>query len=206
MTRTLKVASRIPFIFVLLIIAGYLWLFGDFHFPEWETYYGISYATQVSYYFFLLVVFLIFSRLRDAPYLRSPAPVAGKQFLIGFVGTLVFMMVLYGVGFIQPEILPSALLIPMVLMQVSVISPAEELMFRGVLLSYVGIIASAILFAIWHGVTYGVSTGNSPYMIFVAFVFGIVMGIVAKNRELGIPATIGIHACFNLVIVGALIL
>lgn len=206
MSRTLRVASRIPFIFALLLVAGYLWLFGDTHFPGWETQYGISYATVVSYYFFLLVVFLIFSRLRDAPYLRTDALTAGRQFLIGFVITVILMTILAGSGFIGKSTIPAALLLPMLLMQICIIAPAEELMFRGVLLSYVGIIASALLFAAWHGVTYGLWAGSSNawFALFSAFVFGIIMGMVARNPQFGIPACIGAHAAWNLVMVGVL--
>lgn len=204
-------ASRIPFIFVLLIVAGWFWLFGDAYFPDWS-YGGLSYATTISYYIALLVIFLIFSKIRALPILGTPSNIAFRQFAIGAIATLIFMMFALSAGFVGQNQLAAGMFIPMIIMQVAIVAPAEELMFRGVLQSYVGIIAQAVVFAFWHSVTYGAiwsKYGWPPmtamYALFIAFAFGIAMGLVARHKDLGIPACIGAHAMFNLVVLGALL-
>jgi len=207
-TATRYQLGRIPFIFVLLIIATYFWLFGDAHFPDWS-YNGLSYATTISYYIVLLVIFLIFSRLRLTHLLNVPFEIGVKQFAKGFVATLIFMILAVYSGFVGQNPLATVLILPMIIMQVAIVAPAEELMFRGVVLSYIGIVGQAILFAAWHTVTYGAiwskygwPSMESMYALFIAFAFGIVMGLVAKNKKLGLPACIGAHACLNIVVLG----
>jgi membrane protease YdiL (CAAX protease family) len=95
-----------------------------------------------------------------------------------------------------------------------VVATAEELMFRGVLLNLFGpqfgIWIQAFLFALWHSyayqvVWYDISFANMNIIsLGIAFVFGILLGFVAMKKELGLPATIGIHAAYNLAILGAL--
>lgn len=211
MSRTLQVARKglghIPFIFILLLIAGYFWLFGDSLFPGWDG----SFSEAVSYYIALLVIFLIFSRIRIQRDLNVPANIAIQQFGLGFIATLIFMMGMFAFGIINPSPIAVGMLIPMVIMHVAIVAPAEELMFRGVLLSYVGIVAQALIFAFWHTVTYGYIWShygwpamNIMYSLFIAFAFGIVMGFVA--RRVGLPACIGAHACYNLVILGVILI
>lgn len=206
------IVGRIPFIFILVFIAGYFWLFGDSIFPDWN-YSGISYSTTVSYYIVLLATFLIFSRLRQASYLTTQSNIALKQFLLGFLLTLICMLLLVASGIIGQNTILVGLVLPMVIMQVFIVAPAEELMFRGVLQSYIGIIPQALLFAGWHTVTYGYVWSNLGwppmnimFALFVSFAFGIIMGLVAIRKDLGIPACIGAHACYNLVVLGVITL
>ena len=212
MSRTLHVVKgglgHIPFIFILLIIAGYFWLFGDSLFPDWTG----SFSEAVSYYIALLVIFLIFTRLRTQRILDTPSNIALQQFGLGFVATLIFMMMMRGIGVLSPVAIAAGMFIPMIIMQVFIVAPAEELMFRGVLQSYVGIVPQALLFAFWHTVTYGYIWSQlgwpdigTAFALFIAFSFGIVMGLVARSKY-GIPACIGAHACYNLVILGVIML
>ena len=207
-TRTkYNVLGHIPFIFFLVFISGFMWLFGDNIFPDWN-YNGISYATLVSFNFFLLVAFLIFIRIRDLPILRTPLLVGARAFAIGFAATLMFFFVMHILGLFSNTALPVAMLLPMIILQVAIVAPAEELMFRGVVLSYVGIVGQAILFAAWHwGLTTVLQTGLTESVIFellIFFIFGLVLGFVATKKELGIPACIGIHACWNIVVLGVI--
>lgn len=211
MSRTLIAArtlGRIPFIFILLAIAGYFWLFGNQLFPAFE-----GFSETVSYYIALLVIFLIFSRLRIQKQLNTPANLAIRQLIIGFVATLILMLGLAATGILGSNPISPALVIPMIVMQVAIVAPAEELMFRGVLLSYIGIIGQALMFAGWHTVTYGYVWSNlgwpdmsTMFALFLSFAFGIAMGLVARNKQLGLPACIGAHACYNLVILGVILL
>ena len=116
-------------------------------------------------------------------------------------------------GVLKPGYVPQELFWQTVLIQVVVVATAEELMFRGVLLSYLGIIISSFLFAIWHSYAYGIiyhqmtieTLGNFNWSaLALAFVMGIVLAIVAKNKRFGLPGAIGLHAAYNAVIVGAI--
>lgn len=215
MTKYLSVAhtkytlSHLPFIFVLVFIAGFLWLFGNELFPAWD-YNGISFSTLVSFNFFLLATFLVFTRLRDQAILRTPVSVAIKAFIVGSLATLIFMVVLTATSIINVTPLAAGMIVPMIVLQYAVIAPAEELMFRGVLLSYVGIVASALFFALWHwSLTTIMNTGITEsvlYQFFFYFAFGIILGIVATQKKWGIPASIGIHATWNVIILGVFII
>jgi len=37
-----------------------------------------------------------------------------------------------------------------------------------------------------------------------AFVMGLILAMIAKNKEWGLAATIGVHSCFNIFVLGCL--
>ena len=116
------------------------------------------------------------------------------------------MLLASALGLFQVQSLPSSLFWPTVILQVCVVATAEELMFRGVMLSYFGVIVSSVLFAIWHGYAYGVIYYEGVFQItsiVFAFIMGLILAMIVKNKQWGLPAAIGVHAAYNLFISGA---
>lgn len=101
----------------------------------------------------------------------------------------------------------------MVLLMVAIVAPTEELMFRGVMLSYLGysflaIIVQAAFFAIWHWVAYVPLSGldwGAVTSLTVAFGFGILMGFLVRDKRWGLPAAMACHAAFNIAVLGVLL-
>jgi len=202
----LQKLGRIPFVFILMAISLFFWLNGPSFFPDWEQ----SYGTVIIYYIGMLLIFYVFSTTQTERKMDVPLNMAIFQFTIGFFISFFILLVLVKIGILTPGLLPSALVIPTLIMQFCIVAPAEELMFRGVLQSYTGIFVQAVLFALWHSYAYGilwyqvdVFTGIAG--IFIAFLFGLLMGVLSRHPMVGLPGTIAIHATYNLVILGALI-
>ena len=196
------IGSRVPLIALFFFIGAFLWLFGGDFFPDyWATMGG-----TVSFYvaMFFASIFIADARLQKE--LRTPIQTAGLPYLVSFVVTFIVTSVLFATG-------KGELSIPMVVLQVAIVAPTEELMFRGVLLSYLGygllaIGFQAAFFAAWHWVVYTGLVGldwSAITALTVAFVFGLLMGLLARDKRWGLPATMACHAAFNIAILGVLI-
>jgi membrane protease YdiL (CAAX protease family) len=196
------VGRRIPLIAIFFFIGVYLWLFGDNYFPE----YWSTMGTTVSFYvaMFFASIFIADARLQNE--LRTPISRAALPYLVSFAVTFIVTSALFRTG--QGE-----LVIPMAVLQIAIVAPTEELMFRGVLLSYLGwsvagIVIQAVFFSAWHWVVYTGLVGldwSAIVSLTVAFAFGVMMGFLARDKRWGLPATMACHAAFNIAILGVLI-
>lgn len=85
--------------------------------------------------------------------------------------------------------------------QILVVSLSEEMMFRGIIINYVGVIPQGILFGLFHTAAYYSIYGlNIPAML-SAMVLGIAFGYVVKTfPKRGIAVTWGVHAAWNIAI------
>ena len=92
--------------------------------------------------------------------------------------------------------------------QIGVVACAEEIIFRGVIAGeltkhvrpiFVYIISS-FLFSIFHFAAYGGET----FPLIIAFVFGNILLLLARRFNIG--AAIGLHAAYNLFIMGVTVL
>lgn len=191
---------RVPLILVFFFIGAFLWLFGGNFFPEyWEQ---TNVAVMVSFYvaMFFAVMFIADTRIQKA--LRTPLTVAGLPYLISFVATFIVASLIIT----TKEPLASYAILPLIIIQIAIVAPTEELMFRGVLLSYLGygtiaIIVQAIGFAIWHLVVSDILLGITEERIIYlssVVVFGVLMGYLVRNSRWGLPATMACHAAFNI--------
>lgn len=200
--------GKFPFIFGLILIEILVWINGPALFPNWSS----GYSNLILTYLVMTVIFYVFSKAKTKQQIQRPLNQSVFAFVAFFIGTTILLSLLVLAGLLTTGYTPHELFWQVVLIQVVVVATAEELMFRGVLLSYLGVIISAALFAFWHSYAYGViyyqltfDTFNWPALL-LAFVMGIILGIIAKNPKFGLPATIGVHAAYNLVVVGVLIL
>lgn len=188
----------------------YFWLNGEAHFgPDWSS----AYRNQILVYIGMTIIFLVWSGRGTQEQMRRPLEKSAGVFAIFFIGTYVILFFLSTVGLIVPLTLDVGAFWPTVIFNVCVVATAEELMFRGVLLEVLpwGVLTSSAMFAAWHVTAYG---GNFyefnwetfPWgSLFFAFIMGVLLALIAKKKELGLPATIAIHSCYNLVVVGAFV-
>ena len=198
--------EKTPFLFILLGIAVYFWINGEAHFPDWTETYG----TVIHYYIIMLFVFLIFAKEKIRKQIQTPLSKSIQQYVLGFFATFALMYTLvllniFAIGEISPNILWQTLII-----QICIVSVAEELMFRGVLLGYMGVLASSFLFMLWHSAAYGVLwyeyTPEMTGALIFAFLFGAILGFLVKYKpkSVGIIGAMSIHAAYNLIILGVL--
>ena len=196
------IGSRVPLIAVFFFIGIFLWLFGGDFFPD----YWATMGTTVSFYvaMFFASIFIADTRLQKE--FRQPISTAGLPYLVSFVVTFIITSALFATG-------KGQLSIPLVVLQIAIVAPTEELMFRGVLLSYLGysifaILAQAGFFSIWHWVVYTNLVGltwTAIVSLTIAFAFGIMMGFLVRDKRWGLPATMACHAAFNIAVLGVMI-
>jgi membrane protease YdiL (CAAX protease family) len=197
--------AAIPFIFLLIAIEVYFWINGRAHFPNWDD----SYGTLIQVYLVMTIIFLLWSGRGTQEQMRRPLQNSVVVFVLFFVGTYIILFFVSLTGAITPGTLDPNLFWQTVMIQVCVVACAEELMFRGVILEMMGVLVSAVLFAAWHAWAYGAqyynfSIANINILAFAfAFVMGLVFAMVARQKNFGIVATVGIHSAYNLFIVGA---
>lgn len=204
-----KRIERIPFIFILLAVAIFFWINGPAFFENWASTYGNTIVVYIS----MLLIFLFFAKKKVIEETTESLGKSTKKYITGFFATFVLMTSLSLIGLIEFGKISPDMVWQTLIVQMCIVSAAEELMFRGVLLSYVGIIASSALFAIWHSYAYGLTWYNLPLevdfsLIIIAFVFACVLGwlVVYQKKRFGLVGAVACHACYNLCILGVLAL
>ena len=196
------IAKRIPLIILFFFIGIYLWFFGGQHFGEdWS-----AMSATVSFYMavFFGSIFIADTRLQKD--LRAGLGTALRPYLLFFIFTFIIASLLFS----GSSTTTSSIIVPMLVLQICIVAPTEELMFRGVLLSYIGyttlaIIIQAVIFSIWHWVVYTNMIGltqSATMALLSAFIFGIVMGYIVRNKRWGLPAVMACHAAFNIAVLG----
>lgn len=198
--------SMLPFLFILIAIEIYFFINGQAHFENWDT----DYSQLIQVYLIMTIIFLIWAGRKTKETLKRPIKDSMLVFVTFFVMTYIVLLFLTSVNLIGgTRTLNPDLFWQTVIMQVCVVATAEELMFRGVILELTGVVISAALFAAWHMYAYRIIWYNVDLSqiqwgaIIFAFVMGLLLGLIAKKKEWGLPATIGIHASYNLAILGA---
>ena len=87
--------------------------------------------------------------------------------------------------------------LPFMLLFAFVVAYTEELIFRGVLPKFLGVVLSNVLFGVFHWYAYH---GNI-YSILIATMFGFIFSFVAE--KFGLMGAVGMHTAWNLKILGA---
>ena len=198
--------GKIPFIFILLAIEIYFFVNGSAYFKDWNS----SYGQLIMAYIIMTLIFLGFAKIKTEKEIKQPISKAAFSFVAFFIITWVLLTVLVEAKILTPAHSDPSLFWPSLILQICVVATSEELMFRGVLLSYLGIFVTAIAFAIWHSWAYQIVWYNLSWTTFnwgallFAFVMGIILGYVYRDKRFGLPACVGIHSCMNLIILGIL--
>lgn len=200
-----KKVEKIPFLLPFLFLAVYFWINGSAHFENWSNTYG----TTILYYIGMMFVFFLWATRKTEKYIDEPLSSSIRKYVVCLIATIIIMILLgytqvFDFGRISPDILWPTLII-----QMCVVSVAEELMFRGVILEYTGVIFSSFLFAIFHSAAYGMRWYNvsldSPWgSLAFAFIFGLILAFLVKYKPktVGLPGAVAIHFVYNAFVLG----
>ena len=207
--------GNFPFIFLLFIIAVFFWINGPAFFEFWEM---SANAYLIQTYFVMFIVLILWSKQRSdtRQHLKLPIKKSIPSFILGVLITFLLVNALFLMNLISTPSPTMELFWPSIILQFCVIANVEELIFRGVLLEYTGILVSSVLFAVWHSYAYGFvwySLGwdyNWGALLF-AFSLGMILALIVENSKdvekkhkipLGFPMAVAIHATYNLCILG----
>lgn len=204
---TYKRLGNTPFLFILVAIAIYFWINGQAHFPTW----GENQSNIIMVYIVMMIAFLVWSKKKTEKETTVSLSRSSFNFFFFFIITWLVMTGLVKLGILVPASnFDMSTFWPVIIMQICVVATAEEVIFRGILMYYVGIVIQAILFALWHSYTYGIlwydiswETFNWGALVF-AFCMGIILGLIVRNKNWGISASIAVHSAYNLTILGVL--
>ena len=207
--KRIKLFEKVPFLFILLFIATLFWVTGSAFFENWSN----TYEKTIAIYIGLLVIFLFFARERLVKVIKESSETGIPKFVLAFFGTFALMIPLIRMGVIAGGKISPDLILPTLIIQICVVAASEEIIFRGVVLDYAGIWVSAIIFGVYHSAAYGILWYNlapeaNLTALGFAIVFGLILGVLAKyyKKQVGISGCVGIHACYNLAILGVMVL
>lgn len=196
---SIKSIITIPLLLVSIIIELFLYIDGSYFFGSvWTT----TFQTTLTTYLIISSVLLIFSFTG----IKGLMDLTFWDAMIFFVPTFILTTLFIG-QISRPINQPANYIIAMIIFQIFVVSITEELMFRGILIKYVGVIGQAILFTIFHLVAYTTELGGLSIIgFFEAFIMGLLLGFIiqwteqAGMKSTGLAVTWGIHAGWNVAV------
>ncbi len=188
---------------IAIIIQAFLLINGQLVFgSSW-----VSYENILLLYISLDAVFLALSFTSTIPFLEIDVFDA----IIIFIPVFVMSAFAFSSFF---RLVPITITVNNVVIdfvfQIFVVAYTEELLFRGLLLQYVGVIPQGILFGLFHLTSYDTPMGINWASIVVAMIFGVAFGYIVKyfntikRPGIGITITWALHAAWNISIITAL--
>jgi membrane protease YdiL (CAAX protease family) len=184
---------KVPFIVYLWILQAFLLVNAPVIAP----------AGQVDSFRTILIIYMV---LQIAFYTLSPR-IPGLQMnlnaaIIWFVGAFVVTtFVLVGIQGLRGTMATQTYAVGastyLIVMHACVVAVSEEVIFRGSLPLLISPIPAQIAFGLFHWSAYGGDLTSLLIAIFAGFLFYVIM------RKTNIWTTMGIHAAYNLVVLGA---
>jgi len=188
--------ATIPLLIVSLVVELFLLVDGSFFFGNlWSEYQPV-----------LMIYLVISAGLMAFAYGQGKSLMSLTFFdaLIFFVPAFLITAVL--VGQISPpynSTYTTSYIIVQIIFQIFVVSITEELMFRGILIKYIGVIPQAILFSVFHLVAYSTVYGLNIGAFISALIMGILLGYIVYLMSMNgmqsqsLAIVWGIHAGWN---------
>jgi membrane protease YdiL (CAAX protease family) len=195
---------NIPLLGVALVIDLFLYIdgnavFGDIFAP---------YQSVVGIYLVMVTVALAFSGF--APNINIKIESAIITFVPVFIVSLLTFSAVFHVK--QSQGMPLDEVILIILFQILVVALSEEIVFRGILLQYLGgkmpaVVLQGIIFGLFHIGAYYTAIGGGFELIVAlveAIIFGIFMGLIVYyfnqmgKGGTGLSITWAIHSAWNL--------
>ena len=118
--------------------------------------------------------------------------------IIFFIPIFIMTTIVVGSFVIPPAGMTLSYVVLVLVFQIFVVALTEEMMFRGVLLQYMGVIPQAVLFGIFHLTAYYSVFGLDVGAVMVAMAMGLLFGYIVKYYpRYGIVVAWAIHAGWN---------
>lgn len=196
-------SATVPVLVIAIIIQAFLLVNGQLLFGSaWS-----GYETVLLLYMSLDAVFLALAFTSTLPFLDIDV----------FNATIIFTIVFLVSAFTFSSffrLVPITVSVNNIILdfvfQIFVVAYTEELLFRGLLLNYIGVIPQGILFGLFHLTSYYTPAGINWASIIVAMILGIAFGYIVKyfnsikQPGIGITITWALHAAWNIAIVTTL--
>ena len=199
-----KRAATVPLLAVSVLLEFFLLATGSYFFKsEWAGYNNIIMIYMVA------SIGLIIASGTQQQFMKI-------EF---FDAVIIFVPVFLMTGFVVGSLVNTSGLeklgvdyeIVQVLIQIFVVSLTEELIFRGILLSYFpsvkGVILQGVAFGFFHVAAYSTLNGINWTSLVFAIILGIILGFIilyVKNKSVGLSITWGIHAGYNVAVLTGL--
>ena len=196
-----------PFVIIAVIVDLYLLINGVALFGMQFA----NYVPDIELYLGMLAIVFVVSRSYNIPELKLGLGDLGLGFVPAFLMTGLILGNVEKVNVLNAVSLGPGYLILQILYEIFVVAFTEETIFRGILLPVFqkqGIplpwMMQGIAFGFFHYAAYSSQFGFSWSSIFVAIIFGSVMGLIVLlfqargSASMGIAVTMGIHAAYNL--------
>ena len=183
-----KKLTSVPLLFMGIIVDLYLFVNGKALFgSQWD-----AYQTILLYYLVLLGATLFFAQ--NSPQLKISIMTAFIYFIPTFLIVVVFLSTFH--QYPNPPTL--SFIVLTLINEIFVVSLSEEVMFRGVIINYIGVIPQGILFGLFHTMAYYTVYGLDVYSMIIAMALGILLGFIVQMKpKYGVAITWGIHAGWN---------
>ena len=181
--------TSVPLIFLGVIVDLFLLVNGNIIFGSSFT----AYQNVLLYYLVMLgAVFFFAGKTKQLN-------ISIESAVIYFVPVFIITVLLVGDVVRSAATLVANQIIMQLFLQIFVVTLSEEMIFRGVIINYIGVIPQGILFGLFHTAAYYSIYGVDIYAMIMAMVMGVLWGYLVKMYpKNGIAITWGMHAGWNI--------
>jgi len=181
--------TSVPLIFLGVIVDLFLLVNGNIIFGSQFT----AYQNVLLYYLVMLgAVFFFAGKTKQLN-------ISIESAVIYFVPVFIITVLLVGDVVRSAATLVANQIIMQLFLQIFVVTLSEEMIFRGIIINYIGVIPQGILFGLFHTAAYYSIYGVDIYAMIMAMVMGVLWGYLVKMYpKNGIAVTWGMHAGWNI--------
>jgi len=181
--------TSVPLIFLGVIVDLFLLVNGNTIFGSSFT----AYQNVLLYYLVMLgAVFFFAGKTKQLN-------ISIESAVIYFVPVFIITVLLVGDVVRSSATLVANQIVMQLFLQIFVVALSEEMIFRGVIINYIGVIPQGILFGLFHTAAYYSIYGVDIYAMIMAMVMGVLWGYLVKMYpKNGIAVTWGMHAGWNI--------
>jgi len=181
--------TSVPLIFLGVIVDLFLLVNGRIIFGSQFT----AYQNVLLYYLVMLgAVFFFAGKTKQLN-------ISIESAVIYFVPVFIITVLLVGDVVRSSATLVANQIVMQLFLQIFVVALSEEMIFRGVIINYIGVIPQGILFGLFHTAAYYSIYGVDIYAMIMAMVMGVLWGYLVKMYpKNGIAITWGMHAGWNI--------
>jgi len=198
LTQDINKTATIPLLVISVLVEFFLLVTGNLLFGNlWNGYNNI-----------IIIYMVVTFGLMSVTHLQS------KQ--ITFFGTFaIFVPVFLMTGLLIGSIYNTSYIanngflyeVMQLILQIFVVTLSEEMIFRGILLNYIGVIPQGIIFGLFHYAAYSSITGLNIGSLITTMILGVALGYIVKympQKYDPLAISWGIHAGWNVALLTGL--